>query len=49
MNDDWTDEEIADYKGWEAEFGKLSENSEHDEWLDWAEAEFEWGKPVPSC
>ena len=44
----WTEEEIADYERWEAEFGKPSEDPERDEWLDFMDAEIAWGREVPS-
>ena len=48
MDGPWTDEEI-NFERWEADFGKPSDEGEHDAWLDWMEIEFEWGNPVPSC
>lgn len=45
----WTKDEQEDFARWEADFGKPCGDAEHDEWLAWAEAEFEWGKPVPNC
>lgn len=45
----WTEEEIADYKRWEAEFGKPSQDPEHDEWLDFMDAEITWGQEIPSA
>ncbi len=49
MDGPWTQEEIEDYERWLREFGKPSDDPEHDELLDWAEAELGWNKPVPSC
>ncbi len=45
----WTPEEQADYELWERDFEKRSEDPEDDEFLAWAEAEFQWGRPVPLC
>ncbi len=45
----WTPEEQADYELWERDFGKPSDDAEHDEWLNWMELEFQWGRPLPSC
>ncbi len=45
----WTKEEQEDFDRWEAEFGKSCGDPEREVWLDIAEAEFEWNKPVPSC
>ena len=45
----WTPEEQADYELWERDFVKSTEDPEPDPWMDWCEAEFAWGRPVPLC
>ena len=47
--DVWSPEEVEDYEQWERDLGKPSDEPERDEWLAWAEAEFSWAKPLPSC
>ncbi len=49
MNDNWTQEETEDYEQWERDFEKPSGDLKRDEWLAWAEIEFQWGMEVPSC
>ena len=48
MDGPWTREEIEDFERWKRDFGKPSDDPEHDEWLDFMDAEIAWGREVPS-
>ena len=49
MDNDLTEEEIEDFERWEAEFGKPSEDPEHDSWLAFMDAEISWGREILSA
>ena len=45
--DGWSEDEVEDFEEWTRRFEEPIEDSEHDTWLDFMDAEISWGGAVP--